>query len=75
VTARLLADRVAWLSGSPGATAMSFESRVSKWSIDEEDVAAAVDAGRRAAAESQFLPYAGLRGGRCASRRASTQLR
>ena len=50
VTARLLADGVTWMSGSRWRGREVMRVSVSNWSTDEADVAAAVDAVRRAAA-------------------------
>ena len=50
VTAGLLADGVTWMSGSRWRGRDVMRVSVSNWSTDDEDVAAAVDAVRRAAA-------------------------
>ncbi len=50
VTARLLADGVTWMSGSRWRGRDVLRVSVSNWSTDDADVAAAVDAVRRAAA-------------------------
>jgi glutamate/tyrosine decarboxylase-like PLP-dependent enzyme len=50
VTARLLADGVTWMSGSRWRGRDVMRVSVSNWSTDDADVAAAVDAVRRAAA-------------------------
>jgi glutamate/tyrosine decarboxylase-like PLP-dependent enzyme len=50
VTARLLADGVTWMSGSRWRGQDVMRVSVSNWSTDDADVAAAVDAVRRAAA-------------------------
>ncbi len=50
VTARLLADGVTWMSGSRWRGREVMRVSVSNWSTDDADVAAAVDAVRRAAA-------------------------
>jgi glutamate/tyrosine decarboxylase-like PLP-dependent enzyme len=50
VTARLLADGTAWMSGSRWAGRDVLRVSVSNWSTDAADVAAAVDAVARAAA-------------------------
>ena len=49
VTARLLADGTAWMSGSRWQGRDVLRVSVSNWSTDEDDVAASVDAVRRAA--------------------------
>jgi hypothetical protein len=49
-TARLLADGVTWMSGSRWRGREVMRVSVSNWSTDDADVAAAVDAVRRAAA-------------------------
>ncbi len=49
VTARLLADGTAWMSGSSWRGRNVLRVSVSNWSTDEHDVAASVDAVRRAA--------------------------
>jgi glutamate/tyrosine decarboxylase-like PLP-dependent enzyme len=51
VTARLLADGTAWMSGSRWRGRDVLRVSVSNWSTDAEDVAASVAAVRRAAAE------------------------
>jgi len=48
--ARLLADGVTWMSGSRWRGRDVMRVSVSNWSTDDADVAAAVDAVRRAAA-------------------------
>jgi glutamate/tyrosine decarboxylase-like PLP-dependent enzyme len=50
VTARLLADGTAWMSGSRWRDRDVLRISVSNWSTDEDDVAASVEAVRRAAA-------------------------
>ena len=50
VTARLLADGTAWMSGSRWAGRDVLRISVSNWSTDERDVALTVDAVRRASA-------------------------
>ncbi|MDQ1640705.1 MAG: hypothetical protein QOJ90_56 [Actinomycetota bacterium] len=50
VTARLLADGTAWMSGSRWLDREVLRVSVSNWSTDADDVAASVDAVRRAAA-------------------------
>jgi len=50
VTQRLLADGTAWMSGSRWRDRDVLRVSVSNWSTDEADVAASVDAVRRAAA-------------------------
>ena len=50
VTERLLADGTAWMSGSRWRDRAVLRVSVSNWSTDEADVAASVDAVRRAAA-------------------------
>lgn len=50
VTSRLLADGTTWMSGSRWRDRDVLRVSVSNWSTDEEDVAASVDAVRRAAA-------------------------
>ncbi len=50
VTARLLADGTAWMSGSRWRDRDILRVSVSNWSTDDADVAASVDAVRRAAA-------------------------
>ena len=50
VTARLLADGTAWMSGSRWRDRAVLRVSVSNWSTDDADVAASVDAVRRAAA-------------------------
>lgn len=50
VTARLLADGVTWMSGSRWRDRDVLRISVSNWSTDADDVAASVDAVRRAAA-------------------------
>jgi glutamate/tyrosine decarboxylase-like PLP-dependent enzyme len=50
VTARLLTDGTAWMSGSRWAGRDVLRVSVSNWSTDASDVAASVDAVRRAAA-------------------------
>src|SRR5690349_19546523 len=50
VTARLLADGVTWMSGSRWRGRDVMRVSVANWSTDDADVAAAVDAVRRAAA-------------------------
>ena len=50
VTERLLADGVAWMSGSRWRDRAVLRVSVSNWSTDDADVAASVDAVRRAAA-------------------------
>ena len=50
VTERLLADGTAWMSGSRWQGRAVLRVSVSNWSTDESDVAASVDAVRRAAA-------------------------
>ncbi|MGI8434388.1 MAG: pyridoxal phosphate-dependent decarboxylase family protein [Nocardioidaceae bacterium] len=50
VTARLLADGTAWMSGSRWRDRDVLRVSVSNWTTDESDVAASVDAVRRAAA-------------------------
>jgi glutamate/tyrosine decarboxylase-like PLP-dependent enzyme len=50
VTARLLADGAVWMSGSRWRDRDVLRISVSNWSTDEQDVAASVDAVRRAAA-------------------------
>jgi glutamate/tyrosine decarboxylase-like PLP-dependent enzyme len=50
VTDRLLADGTAWMSGSRWRDRAVLRVSVSNWSTDEDDVAASVDAVRRAAA-------------------------
>jgi glutamate/tyrosine decarboxylase-like PLP-dependent enzyme len=52
VTARLLADGTAWMSGSRWQNRDVLRVSVSNWSTDEDDVAASVAAVRRAAAAS-----------------------
>ena len=52
VTQRLLADGTAWMSGSRWQGRDVLRVSVSNWSTDAEDVAASVDAVRRAAAGS-----------------------
>ncbi len=52
VTRRLLADGTAWMSGSRWAGRDVLRVSVSNWSTDEADVAASVDAVRRAATTS-----------------------
>jgi len=52
VTQRLLADGTAWMSGSRWQGRDVLRVSVSNWSTDAEDVAASVDAVRRAAAAS-----------------------
>jgi glutamate/tyrosine decarboxylase-like PLP-dependent enzyme len=52
VTARLLADGTAWMSGSRWAGRDVLRVSVSNWSTDEADVAASVAAVRRAAGAS-----------------------
>jgi glutamate/tyrosine decarboxylase-like PLP-dependent enzyme len=52
VTARLLADGTAWMSGSRWQDRDVLRISVSNWSTDDNDVAASVDAIRRAAASS-----------------------
>ena len=52
VTQRLLADGTAWMSGSRWQDRDVLRVSVSNWSTDAEDVAASVDAVRRAAAGS-----------------------
>jgi len=52
VTQRLLADGTAWMSGSRWRDREVLRVSVSNWSTDAEDVAASVDAVRRAAAAS-----------------------
>jgi glutamate/tyrosine decarboxylase-like PLP-dependent enzyme len=54
VTARLLADGATWMSGSRWRGRDVMRVSVSNWSTDEADVAAAVDAVRRAAAGGQY---------------------
>jgi len=49
VTARLLADGTAWMSGSRWRDRDVLRVSVSNWSTDDNDVAASVDAVRRAA--------------------------
>ena len=49
VTERLLADGTAWMSGSRWRDRAVLRVSVSNWSTDEDDVAASVDAVRRAA--------------------------
>jgi glutamate/tyrosine decarboxylase-like PLP-dependent enzyme len=49
VTARLLADGTAWMSGSRWRGRDVLRVSVSNWSTDDDDVAASVDAVRRAA--------------------------
>ena len=49
VTARLLADGTAWMSGSRWRGRDVLRVSVSNWSTDEDDVDASVDAVRRAA--------------------------
>jgi glutamate/tyrosine decarboxylase-like PLP-dependent enzyme len=50
VTARLLGDGTAWMSGSQWAGREVLRISVSNWSTDAADVAASIDAVRRAAA-------------------------
>jgi glutamate/tyrosine decarboxylase-like PLP-dependent enzyme len=50
VTARLLADGVTWMSGSRWRDRDVLRVSVSNWSTDEADVAASIDAVRRAVA-------------------------
>ena len=50
VTAQLLADGSAWMSGSRWADREVLRVSVSNWSTDEADVAVSIDAVRRAAA-------------------------
>ncbi len=50
VTARVLADGTAWMSGSRWRDRAVLRASVSNWSTDDADVAASVDAVRRAAA-------------------------
>jgi len=50
VTARVLADGAAWMSGSQWRDRAVMRASVSNWSTDEADVAVAVDAVRRAVA-------------------------
>jgi glutamate/tyrosine decarboxylase-like PLP-dependent enzyme len=52
VTARLLQDGTAWMSGSRWHDRDVLRVSVSNWSTDDDDVAASVDAVRRAAAGS-----------------------
>jgi glutamate/tyrosine decarboxylase-like PLP-dependent enzyme len=52
VTQRLLADGTAWMSGSRWQDRDVLRVSVSNWSTDAHDVAASVDAVRRAAAAS-----------------------
>jgi glutamate/tyrosine decarboxylase-like PLP-dependent enzyme len=52
VTERLLADGTAWMSGSRWRGRDVLRVSVSNWSTDEADVAASIDAVRRAAAEA-----------------------
>ena len=52
VTQRLLADGTAWMSGSRWRDRDVLRVSVSNWSTDADDVAASVDAVRRAAAAS-----------------------
>ena len=49
VTARLLADGTAWMSGSRWHGRDVLRVSVSNWSTDQDDVDASVDAVRRAA--------------------------
>jgi len=49
VTERLLADGTTWMSGSRWRDRDVLRVSVSNWSTDEDDVAASVDAVRRAA--------------------------
>ncbi len=49
VTAALIADGVAWMSGSRWRDRAVLRISVSNWSTDAADVAASVDAVRRAA--------------------------
>jgi glutamate/tyrosine decarboxylase-like PLP-dependent enzyme len=49
VTARLLADGAVWMSGSRWRDRDVLRISVSNWSTDDQDVAASVDAVRRAA--------------------------
>ena len=49
VTARLLADGVAWMSGSRWRERNVLRVSVSNWSTDDDDIVAAIDAVRRAA--------------------------
>jgi glutamate/tyrosine decarboxylase-like PLP-dependent enzyme len=49
VIARLLADGTTWMSGSQWRDRDVLRVSVSNWSTDEEDVAASIDAVRRAA--------------------------
>jgi glutamate/tyrosine decarboxylase-like PLP-dependent enzyme len=55
VTARLIADGTTWMSGSRWRDRDVLRVSVSNWSTDEEDVAASVDAVRRAAAASSSV--------------------
>lgn len=52
VTAQLLADGTAWMSGSRWRDRDVLRVSVSNWSTDDADVAASVDAVRRAAAQT-----------------------
>jgi glutamate/tyrosine decarboxylase-like PLP-dependent enzyme len=51
VTARLLADGTAWMSGSRWRDRDILRCSVSNWSTDEADVKASVEAVRRAAGD------------------------
>jgi len=50
VTARLLADGVAWMSGSRWRGSDVLRVSVSNWSTDDRDIELSLDALRRAAA-------------------------
>ena len=59
VTAQLLADGTAWMSGSRWRGRDVLRVSVSNWSTDDDDVAASVDAVRRAAQAARLASVGG----------------